>query len=154
MVPVCGSVGRGLRKGTMASVHLSVWEKALPQLLPWCQILQVLPVFHWCLSSCYSGAGAQMVWVWVSPHMGSLMETAWDSRSFFHQPNPCCFFQPEVMGTYLPGPETVGWELLVLGWDSLLLRYPIQIFIYHTWMWDQPIPCLHPSYLSGWMWFL
>ena len=31
---VCASVGRGLRKGTMASVCLSVWEKAVSQLLP------------------------------------------------------------------------------------------------------------------------
>ena len=27
-------LGRGLRRGTMASAHVSVWEKAVPQLLP------------------------------------------------------------------------------------------------------------------------
>ena len=31
---ICGSVGRGPRKGTMASACLSVWEGAVPQLLP------------------------------------------------------------------------------------------------------------------------
>ena len=30
----CDSVGGGRRKGTMAPAHLSVWEKAVPQLLP------------------------------------------------------------------------------------------------------------------------
>ena len=25
---------------------------------------------------------------------------------------------------------------LMWGWDSSLLRYPFQIFIHHTWMWD------------------
>ena len=62
MVPtcqLCGSVGGGLRKRTMASAHLSVWEKAVPQFLPLCQTLQFLPVHHWCLSSCYPSAGAQ-----------------------------------------------------------------------------------------------
>ena len=37
MVPGCqlyGSVGGGIRKGTMASASTSVWEKAVPQLLP------------------------------------------------------------------------------------------------------------------------
>ena len=27
---LCGSVGRTFRKGTIASAHLSVWEKAVP----------------------------------------------------------------------------------------------------------------------------
>ena len=37
MVPGCqlyGSVGGGIRKGTMASASTSVWEIAVPQLLP------------------------------------------------------------------------------------------------------------------------
>ena len=43
---------------------------------------------------------------------------------------------------------------LVWGLDSLLLRYPSQIFIYHTWVRDQSILHLHLSYQLGWMWFL
>ena len=31
---LCGSVSAGFRKGTMTSAHISVWEKAVPQLLP------------------------------------------------------------------------------------------------------------------------
>ena len=34
--------------------------------LSWCKTLQFLPVYHWCLSSCYSSAGAQREWFWVS----------------------------------------------------------------------------------------
>ena len=42
---------------------------------------------------------------------------------------------------------------LVWDWDSLLPRYLSRIFIHHVWMWDQPVPHLHLSYQSGWMWF-
>ena len=41
--------------------------------------------------------------------MGSLRETAWDSRSFCHQFNPYWFLQPEVTGAYLAGTGTLGW---------------------------------------------
>ena len=43
---------------------------------------------------------------------------------------------------------------LVWSWESLLQRHPSQIFIHHTWMWDQPVPHLQPPYQYGWMWFL
>ena len=69
----------------------------------------VPPSMPQCLSSCYSGARAQMQWVWVSLCVGSLRGTAWDSRSFFHQLNPHWFLQPEVTGRYLPGTGTLGW---------------------------------------------
>ena len=88
---------------------LSVWEKAVPQISPWYQTLQFLPVCHWCLLSCFPHAGAQREWVWVSLLATLLRWTAWDSRSFFHQLNPCWFLQPEVMGTYLPGTGTLDW---------------------------------------------
>ena len=42
--------------------------------------------------------------------MGSLKGTAWDSRTFFYQLNPCYFLQPEVVGTYLPGTGTLDWR--------------------------------------------
>ena len=100
--------GRGFRKGT-ASAHISVWERAVPQLLPWCQTLQFLPVCHWCLSNCCPDARAQREWVCVSPCVGSLRGTVWGSSSFFHRLNPHWFLQPEVVGTYLPGTGTLGW---------------------------------------------
>ena len=46
-----------------------------------------------------------------------------------------------------------GLGSLVWGWDPLFLKYLSQIFIYHKWMWDQPVLYLCPSYQSGWMWF-
>ena len=38
--------------------------------------------------------------------------------------------------------------------DSSVLRYPSRIFIHHTWVRDQSVLRLCPSYQSGWMWFL
>ena len=46
-----------------------------------------------------------------------------------------------------------GLRGLVWGWETLLLRYLSWMFIYHMWVWDQPILCLRLYYLSGWMWF-
>ena len=92
----------------MVFARLSVWEEAVPYLLLWCQTLHLLPVCHWCLSSCYPGTGAQRERVWISPCVGSSRGTAWDSRSFFYQLYPCWFLQPEVMGTYHPGTGTLG----------------------------------------------
>ena len=107
-----GSVEGEFRKGTVASVHLSVWKKAVPPLLPWCQTLHFVPVCHWCPSSCCPGAGAQKEWVWVSLCMGSLRGSAWDLSSFFHQLNPHWFLRPDVTEIYLtgtPGRETWCW---------------------------------------------
>ena len=119
-----GSVWGGLRKSTMASVCSSVWEGAVPQLLPWCQTFQLHPTCHWCLSSCSPRSGAQREWVKVSlcAVWGPSRGEAWGSRSFFHQLNPCLFLQPEFMGTYLPGTGTMGWVLCCGGsiscsWD-------------------------------------
>ena len=100
---ICG--GRA-QKGTLASACLSVWEKAAPQFWLLCQILKFLPI---CLSNCYPGAGAQREWVWVSPCLGFLRVTAWDSRSVFHWLNPHWFLHPEIMGTYLSGTGSLGW---------------------------------------------
>ena len=109
-LPACSLTvwGGGFIKGTVSSPHLSVWEKAVHQLLPWCQTLQFFPICHWCLSICYPRAGVQREWVWVSPCVGSLRGTAWDSRSLFHWLSPCWFLQPEVMGIYLLGTRALG----------------------------------------------
>ena len=83
----------------------------------------------------------------MSPCGGSLRGTAWISRSFFHGLNPHWFLQPEVIGTCLLVLEPWAEE------PGVGLGYPSQIFIHHTWVWDQLGPCLHPSYQSRWMWF-
>ena len=148
-----GSVEGGFRKGKMTSAHLSVWEKAVPQLLPSCQTLHFLLVCHWCLSDCYHGARAQKEWVWVSPCMGSLRGMVWNSRSFFHWHNPHWFLQPEVMGTYLSGTGTLGWGPGVgLGFltpqISLLNFYPPHVSV------GPACSMSFPLLLSGWMLFL
>ena len=80
MAPTCwlhGSMRGGFKKGTVASAHLSVWEKAIHQLLPWFQTLQFLPL-------CHPITEAQREWFWVSPCVGSFRGTALDSRNFFY----------------------------------------------------------------------
>ena len=106
---LCGSVGGGFKKVKMASAPFSIWEKAIPNPLPWCQTLQFFPVHHWCLSSCYCCPGAQREWVWVNLRVGFSRGMVWDSTSFFHQLSPYWFLQLEFMGTYLPGTGTQSW---------------------------------------------
>ena len=79
---LCGSIGGGFRQGTMAC--LSVWEKTVPQLSPWWQILHFLSVCHWCLSSCYASA--------FSSERANLSKTV------------CGFFKGNCLGlqTFLP----------------------------------------------------
>ena len=50
----------------------------------------------------------------VSPKSdtGPLRGDSWESCSFFHNPNPHWFLEPEVIGTYLPGTGTQGWMVL------------------------------------------
>ena len=123
MARACQLCGGKFGKGTMASACLSVWEKAVLQLLSWCQTLQFLPVCYWCLSSCYSSAGAQREWVWASLCADSLRGMASDSISFFHWLSPHWVSQPEVMGTYLPGIKTLSWD--TWGWTGTLHSWDI-----------------------------
>ena len=106
----------------MASVSFCVWDKVVHQFALWFRTLQFLPVFHWCLLSCYTYSGAQREWQWVSSCVGSLRGIASDSRSFFHWLNLSWFLQPEVMGTYIPGTGILGqgaWCVAgtPLSWD-------------------------------------
>ena len=41
----------------------------------------------------------------------------------------------------------------VVGLGLLIPKISLFNYIYHMWVWDQTIPCLHPSYQFGWMWF-
>ena len=59
--------------------------------------------------------------------MGSLRGTAWGSRIFFHQLYPCWVLQPEVVGTYLPGTGTLGWEAWC-GAGLLIPKIPLPNF--------------------------
>ena len=50
---------------------------------------------------------------------------------------------------FLPLEHWTGWPCLGLGFVAP--EIPSQIFIHHMWVWDQPVPCLCPSYQSGWV---
>ena len=144
---LCDSVGTQFSKGTMSSACLSVWEKADPsscldarQFSSSLYAMVPFKLLPWCWSS---------EEVSLSPCVGSLRGTACDSRNFFHWLRPHWFLQPDVVGTYLSCTENLGWGGLLWGWDSSLPRYPSQIFIHHTWMWDQPILLLYSSTCLG-----
>ena len=116
---LASSVEGGFRKGTMASADLDAR--------------------HFSFSLCATGVVQAATLVLelrgseseyrVSPCVSSLRGTAWDSSSFFYQLNPRWFLQLEVMGTYLPGTGTLGWEPgiglgLLFPKISLLNSYP------------------------------
>ena len=94
-----GSVGEGLRKGAMASACLDAGHFS-SSLCATGAFQAATPVLE--LRGSKSGK--------VSPCVCSLRGTAWSSRSFFHQLNPCLLLQPEVVGTCLPGTGTLGLE--------------------------------------------
>ena len=122
----------------------------------------VPPCMSLCLSSCYPDAGTQREWVWVIPCMGgvSLSNTMYGFfkrnflglQKFLLLTQSHWFLKPEVMGISLPGTGTLGGG----AWHGAGIPCPLTswIFIHHTWMWDQPILHLQPSYQSRWMWFL
>ena len=103
----------------------------------------------------------QLPWFWsservnLSKSMCEFFKGNWLRLQQFLPPtqSPLVFVAKsyEVLSSWHLNPGLWG---LVWGWDSLLLRYPSQIFIHHTWMWNQPILLLCPSYQSEWMWFL
>ena len=132
------SVGGGFRKGTMSSAHLMPGTS-------------VSPCMHWCLSSCYPGAGAQGdKSVKVSPCVASLRGAAWRSRvsstnsiltGFCNQKLWWLIFlaleswaKGHGVGLWLLAPEV-----------SLLNFYPPHM------RWEQPRPHLPPSYQAGWL---
>ena len=126
------------------------WEKAVPHLPPWFQTLQFLPICHRGFSSYYPGSGAKRECVWVSPYVGSLRGTPWNSRSFFHQLNPHWFLQPEVMGIYLPSTGTLGWWRAALGLGLLDPEISLLNF-YPTHMDVGPAHSTSLPYLQVWM---
>ena len=156
----------GLRKGTMLLPGLwnFIQEEAVPWHSPWCQTLQFLPVWHWCPSSCCPDAVAQKEWVCVSPKsiLGPWRGDSWEFHCFFHCPNPHWFLQPEVMGTYLPGTDTLGWVVWCGAGIPHSQGIPPDFYLPHMGV-GLPVlclrafiplcasPCLHLSYPSGWI---
>ena len=142
------SVGEGLRKATMASASTYVWEKAAPQLLPWCQTTQLFLICLCCLLTCFPGSGAQSNSVWVSLYTGSLRGTAKESSiSIFHSLILTGFYSQKLWKLLLPLETWAEGPGLWLGPHTPEISFPI--FMYLTWVWDQHIPCVHPSFQSG-----
>ena len=131
-------------------------EIAVSPLMP----LVPFHLLHWCWSP---------EEVCVSPQsiMGPLRGDAWESCTFFLQPQPPLVFIARSYGDLPSWNWNPGLGGLVWGWDPLLLRYLSQ-FSSITCVWDctsAPLhlcislplhasPYLRPSYLSGWMWLL
>ena len=146
----CDSVGRGLRKGTLASASLSVYERAVPQSLPRCQILQ----FHPCklLPRWQSSEGMCL----SKFSTGALRGTASESSSFFIDSNPPGFYSQKLcrllflaLETWVEGP---GVGLGPLAPEIFLPNfYPLHMGVRPTCF---MFLCLCISYLSGLMWFL
>ena len=129
---LCGSVGRGLKKGTMASACLSAREKAVPS--------SYLDARHF--SSSLYATGAFQVATLMLELRGSTSMYGFFKRNFlrlkFLPPTQSpLLFAARSCGDLSPWHWNLGLDGLVWAWDSLLLRYPSQIFIHHTWVWDQ-----------------
>ena len=117
---------------------------------PW-----AVATYHWCLSSCYPGAGAQRKWVWVTESVcGLLKRDCLRLQKFLPLTQSLLVFASRSSGDLSSWHWNPGMGGLVWGWDSSLPRYQPGIFIQHMWMWGQPILHLCASYQSGWMWFL
>ena len=94
-------------------------------------------------------------WVWVGESMcGFIKRNCLGFHKFLPPTQSLLVFAARSCGDLSSWHWNLRLRGLVWGWDSLLLRYPFQIFIPHTWVWCQPVLHLHPSYQSGWMWFL
>ena len=112
MSPLCGSGGEGSVKGQcrcLASGVFLGWSSVLALTL--LLATQFLPICHWCPSSSYPAS--QWGWVCTSPKSigGPFRWVFWEPCSFFCCPNLHWVLQPEVVGIYLPGSGTLGWEV-------------------------------------------
>ena len=106
----------------MASAYLSVWEKVVPHVSPWCQTLQFFPMCHWCLSNAapvleLRGGECKSV-------CGFFKWNCLGLQKFFYPLTSIHWFlQPEVMGTYLPDTGNLAGGL-VWGWISFSQDIP------------------------------
>ena len=99
--------------------------------LPWCSTLQFLPIYHWCLSSCYPSAGAQKESIWVG-----------DSVCGFFKRN-CLGFQNvlSLIQSLLGFAARSCGDLPSWHWNPGLLGLV-------WWGWDSLLPSIPPEFLS------
>ena len=82
----------------------------------------------------------------ISLCVGPLRENAWDSRNLLSLSyNPAAFHSQKLWGLLFPALESwAGGPGVWLG--PLAHGIPLPIFLRHSWVWDQTVPHLCPSY--------
>ena len=139
---LASSVGGRLGKGTMASAYLDARHFS---------------------SSLYATSAFQAAnlvlelreWVWVGESVFAFFKrNCLGLQQFLPLNQSCLIFVARSCRNLSSWHYNPGLGSLVWVWDSLPMRYPSQIFVYHTWVKDLLIRHLCPSYQSGWVWFL
>ena len=138
-----------------SSSLLTLWglaKRPWPLFTP-SQTLRSLPVYHWCPSSCYCSAGAQREWVWVGDSMcGFFTRNCLGLQQFLPPTQSLLFSAARTCGDLFPGTGILGWWAWCGSGTPHSGDIPLKFL--STWVWGQPVLRLHPSYQSGWMWFL
>ena len=105
-----------------------------------------------------------LLWCWslegvsLSKSMcGFFKRNCWGLQKFLLQTESPLVFVARSYGDLFFWHWNPGLAVLICGWDSSLPRYTSQIFIHHTSVWNQPIPCLcvsaPPTNLDGYGFF-
>ena len=136
--------GVGLRKGTMASASTSVWEKAAPP-------SSSPDAGHFSSSQYVSDAfqsAAPTLELRQSENKsvcGPFKRNCWRFQQFLSSMASILtgFHRPELWGLIFlvlePWAEGPG-----MGLGPFTLEISLPVFICPTWVWEQPIPRLHP----------
>ena len=137
-----GVVG-GFRKGTMASAQSdtrhfssSLYATGAFKLLPQCWSSEGVSLSGW-------------IRVW-----GFFKRNCLGLHQFVSPAQSLLGFAARSCGDLFSWHRKPGLGGLVWCWDCSLQGYSSQIFVHHTWLRDQSVLHLCPSYQSGWMWFL
>ena len=113
---------------------------------------QSLPVYHWCPSSCHPSVGAQRERVCV---VESVCVFPQRNCLGLQQPPPPTqsplVFTARSCATYLPGTGILGWGTQYGSRTPHSQDIPSEFLSMSVR--GQPVPCLCPSYQSGWMCF-
>ena len=119
--PPASSVGRGLRKGAMASANTCVWDKAEPQPSLWCQTIHPRPhTCLWCLSICCPCSGAQRELSLSKSRCGPFKRNCLGIQKL----QSPLVFTARSYGAISSWHRNPGLRVLVWEWDLLLLRHP------------------------------
>lgn len=143
MTLLARSVQGGLSKGITAPASTFVppaWALMLDNSVPPCMSL--------CPSCCCPSTGMSLSRSVSGPfkrNSSSLCLTQSQSSGVFRG-RSCGVFSSWHLKPWLGG-QVWGWEPSLLRGTSAVKIF-LPVYIRHTWMWDQPILRLHPSYQS------